>query len=151
MKCDVVVIGIGNEFRRDDAVGLVVAEEVAKRNLRGVQVTTAIGEPGAILDAWTGAPVAVVVDAATGEGLIPGRIRRWVPGDEAQPGVVSSHALGLPQTYALGKALGQIPNKLVVFTVDIADASHGVGFTPPVAAAVAQVIEAVLEEVGRCP
>ena len=51
-----LMIGIGNNFRRDDGVGLAVADEVAKRGLAGVRVMTAIGEPGAILDAWTGAP-----------------------------------------------------------------------------------------------
>jgi hydrogenase maturation protease len=45
MSDDVVVIGIGNDFRRDDGVGLAVAEELAKRNLPGVRVVTAIGEP----------------------------------------------------------------------------------------------------------
>lgn len=150
MSDDVVVIGIGNDFRRDDGVGIAVAEELASRNLVGVRVMTAIGEPGAILDSWTRASVAVVVDAATGKGSAPGRIRRWTPGNVAEPGVVSSHALGLPQTYALGEALGKIPDKLVVFTVDIADASHGVGLTPAVAAAVPKVITAVLEELSTC-
>ena len=52
---DGVVIGIGNSFRRDDGVGLAVADEIAKRGLADVRVVTAIGEPRAILDAWTGA------------------------------------------------------------------------------------------------
>ena len=136
MSGDVVVIGIGNEFRRDDGVGLAVAAEIAKRRLSGVRVISAIGEPGSILEAWTGVPLVVAVDAAMGEGATPGKIRRWTPGDEDQPAVVSSHALGLPQTYALGHALGQIPEKLVVFTVDIENISHGVTLTPAVAAAV---------------
>ena len=41
--------------------------------------------------------------------------------------MVSSHAFGLPQAYALGEALGRIPGRLVVLTVDIADVSYGVG------------------------
>jgi hydrogenase maturation protease len=143
-----VVIGIGNSYRRDDGVGLAVAGEIARRE-PGVRVVTAIGEPGAILDVWTGAPIAVVVDAAMGERSTPGRIRRWTPGDDAESAVVSSHALGLPQTYALGQALGQIPEHLVVFTVDAADTSHGVGLTPAVAAAVPRAVDAVLGELGR--
>jgi hydrogenase maturation protease len=149
MNADVVVIGIGNEFRRDDGVGPVVADELATRNIPGVRAMTAIGEPGAILDAWTGARLAVVVDAATGNGVMPGRIRRWTPGDEAEHAVVSSHALGLPQTYALGQALGRIPQKLVVFTVDVADVGHGVALTPEVAAAVPVMLEAILAELQR--
>jgi hydrogenase maturation protease len=144
-----VVIGIGNSFRRDDGVGLAVAAEVAKRDLPGVHVMTAIGEPGAILDAWSEAALAVVVDAAIGQGSTPGGIRRWSPGDAAGPAVVSSHALGLPQTYALGQALGRIPDKLVVFTVGAADAGHGVGLSPAVAAAVPVVLEEILAELNR--
>ena len=58
--------------------------------------------------------------------------------------------LGCQQTYALGEALERLPEKLVGLAVDIADASLGVGFAPPVAAAVPEVIKAVLEELGRC-
>ena len=137
---DSVVIGIGNTYRRDDGVGLAVADELAKRDLPGVRVVTAIGEPGAILEAWSGVALAVE------EGATPGRIRRWTPGDVEVAAVVSSHALGLPLTYALGQALGQTPDELVVFTVDIADVGHGIGLTPAVAAAVPEVVEAILAE-----
>lgn len=140
------MIGIGNAYRHDDGVGLVVADEIAKRELPGVTVVTASGEPGAILDAWSGAELAVVVDAAMGEGVTPGRIRRWTPGDVEGPGVVSSHALGLPQTYALGEALGQLPDTLVVFSVDVADIGQGSGLTSAVEAAVPAVVDVILAE-----
>jgi hydrogenase maturation protease len=32
-----IVIGIGNDFRRDDAVGLAVADQIAERGLPGVR------------------------------------------------------------------------------------------------------------------
>lgn len=144
-----VVIGIGNSFRRDDGVGLSVAEDVARRNVPGVRVVTDIGDPATILEAWTGARVAVVVDAAMGDGAESGLIRRWTPGDGLDMGVVSSHAMGLPQAYALGESLGRIPDRLVVFSIDIADAGYGVGHTTAVAAAVPAAAQAVLTELGR--
>lgn len=143
------MIGVGNSYRRDDGVGLVVADEIAKRNLAGVRVLLATGEPGALLDAWSGAGLAVVVDAAMGEGSCPGRIRRWTPGDEESAGAVSTHAIGLPQAYALGEALKQLPDRLVGFSVDIVDTDHGVGLTPDVAGAVPALVDAVLAELGR--
>ncbi|MCV7204279.1 peptidase M52 [Mycolicibacterium peregrinum] len=143
-----IVIGIGNSFRRDDGVGMVVADEVARRNLPGVCVLAAIAEPVAMLDTWGGAELAVVVDAATGAGSTPGRVQRWTPGGDV-PVVLSSHALGLAQTYALGRALGRIPDELVVLTVDVADTGNGVGLTPAVAAAVPAVVQAVLAELER--
>jgi hydrogenase maturation protease len=146
---DKVVIGIGNSYRRDDGVGLEVIAELAKHDLADVRLMTAIGEPGAILEAWTGTARAVVVDAAMGDGSTPGRIRRWTPGDAERSSVVSSHALGLPETYALGQALGRTPEELVVFTVEIADAGHGVGLTPAVAAAVPAVVDVILAELAN--
>lgn len=144
-----MVIGIGNSYRRDDGVGPAVAEQIAGRNLPGVRVLVCTGEPGALLDAWSGAGLAIVVDAAMGEGSSPGRIRRWTPGDAGVAGPISSHAIGLPQAFALGEALGQLPDRLVGFSVDIIDADHGVGMTPDVAAAVPSVVNAVLAELDH--
>lgn len=150
MTGSTVVIGIGNNFRRDDGLGLAVAEQIAERHLPWVRVVTGTGEPGALLDAWTGAARAVVVDAAAGPDSTPGRVRRW-SADDLEPAatVLSSHRLGLAQTAALGRALGRMPGELVVFTVEIADTGHGAGLTPAVAAAVPKVIDAVLAELGR--
>jgi hydrogenase maturation protease len=141
-----LVIGIGNSFRRDDGVGLAVAERIAALDLPGVSVMTSDGEPAAIIDAWAGVPTTVVVDAAVGEHTTRGQIRRWTPDEAALPSTTSSHAFGLPQAYALGQALGRMPNRLVVFTVDIADAALGTGFSAPVAASVASAVDAVLTE-----
>ena len=140
------MIGIGNSFRRDDGVGLAVADEVARRDLPGIEVMTAIGEPGAILDAWAGVPTVVVVDAAVSPDAIPGRIRRWTPDARPDSAPTSSHALGLAQTYALGRALGLLPGRLVVLTVDIVDRGLGSGLSDPVAACVTDAVDAVLDE-----
>ncbi len=144
-----LVIGIGNSYRRDDGVGLAVAAQIAHLDLEGVRVLTSTGEPGEILDAWADVPRTVVVDAAFGEGATPGRIRRWTPGAEAAAAAVSSHALGLPATYALGQALGQIPRELIVFTVDAAEIGYGVTLTPHVAAAVPEAMAAIVAEIRR--
>ena len=98
---------------------------------------TSTGEPGEILDAWAGAPLTVIVDAAVGDGATPGRIRRWTPDDEPAAAVVSSHALG------------RIPTKLVVLTVDVAEIGYGPTRTPQVSGAVPKVVATVLSEVIR--
>jgi hydrogenase maturation protease len=142
----VLVIGIGNAFRCDDGIGLAVAAAVARRHISGVHVMTDIGDPGSILDAWTGADLAIVVDASVGQGGAPGRIRRWTPAYGGGPAVVSSHMLGLTQAYSLGEALGRLPSRLVVFTIDVVDVGYGDALTPVVAAAVPRVVDAVEAE-----
>jgi hydrogenase maturation protease len=144
-----VVVGVGNRFRRDDGVGPAVAEDIARRNRVGVRVVTDIGDSTTLLDVWAGARLAVIVDGASGEGAAPGRIRRWAAG-EGEPDLraVSSHAMALPQAYALGATLGRIPDRLVVISIDIADAGYGIGLSPAVAAAVPHAAELVLDELG---
>jgi hydrogenase maturation protease len=144
-----IVIGIGNDFRRDDGVGLTVAQRIAERDFPGVRVVSGISDPAALLEAWGGAARAVVVDAATGVNAAPGRIRRWAAPDLETTAVVSSHALGLAQTCALGQALARMPDELVVFTVDIVDAKHGIGLTPAVAAAVPDLVDLIVAELSR--
>jgi hydrogenase maturation protease len=144
-----IVIGIGNDFRRDDGVGLAVADQIAERNLPHVRVVSGISELTTLLEAWSGAAHAVVVDAATGANRTPGRIRRWTGRELETTPVVSSHALGLAQTFALGKALARMPQELVVFTIDVADTNHGTGLTPTVAAAVPRLVDLIVAELSR--
>jgi hydrogenase maturation protease len=149
LTTDTIVIGIGNDFRRDDGVGITVAQRIAERNLSGLRVVSGISEPAALLEAWDGAARAVVVDAAAGANSTPGRIRRWTGPELETTAVVSSHALGLAQTCALGQALSRMPDELLVFTVDVADTNHGIGLTPAVAAAVPDLVDLIVAELSR--
>lgn len=144
-----VVIGIGNRYRRDDGFGPAVAQRVARHQLPGVRVLTAVGEPTEMLDAWTGIERAVVIDAVTGPDAAPGRVRRWAAPDLRATAGVSSHAWGLAQTCALGAALGRLPGELILYTVDAADTGDGPGLSSAVAAAVPVVVTAVLAELRR--
>ncbi|MBS4729317.1 hydrogenase maturation protease [Mycobacterium sp. SM1] len=142
-----VVIGIGNRYRRDDGVGPVVATAIGGRKLPGVRVVTGIEDPFDLLDAWSGAELAVVIDAAVASPPAPGRIRRDAVTALAATGPVSTHGLDVAGAYALGRALGRTPGRLVLFTVEAADSGHGVGLTPLVAAAVPEAVGAVVAEI----
>jgi hydrogenase maturation protease len=145
-----VVIGIGNEYRRDDGVGPAVAAAIDERALPGVRVVTAIQDPISLLDVWSGVALAVVIDAAVASPSAPGRIHRITVSDVTSADGVSTHGLDVTQVLALGQALGRAPDQLVVFTVEAADIGHGVGLTPQVSAAVPEVVaSAVAEIVGR--
>ena len=140
-----VVIGVGNPFRRDDGVGPAVAAAVSAGP--GVSVVICPAEPTAVLDAWDGSELAVLVDAAVGGP--PGRIRVSTLDEYAARPPVSSHDLGLQQTYLLGCALGRAPAEVVVVTVGIADAGHGEGLSPAVAAALPDAVLTVERLVGE--
>ena len=66
MTADIVVMGIGNSFRRDDGVGPAVAAAVNARAIPDVSVLIDAGDPAVVLDAWAGIRLAVLIDAAVG-------------------------------------------------------------------------------------
>lgn len=145
----VVVIGLGNGYRKDDGVGIAAAEAVKELALPRVRVTTKVADPLNLLEAWRGAELAVVIDAAEGSPSIPGRVRRCTVDDVADVSAgLSSHSIDIGQTQALGRVLGRVPDAIVLLTVDVADTGHGVGLTPRVANAVPEVVSAVLREIN---
>jgi hydrogenase maturation protease len=153
----VVVIGVGNEFRRDDGIGPEVlsrlrehAGAIPAAGAGGtLQLVHSDGEPAGMIEAWTGASLAVVVDAVLAERSSPGRLHRLVIGREEAAGrrTVSSHGLGLGEAIGLAIALGRMPGCLIVHAVEAADVGHGAGLTPAVSAAAGALTAAVLRDV----
>ena len=102
-----------------------------------------------LLDAWSGAALALLVDAAIASPSTPGRIHRIKTSDVASARGISSHSRDIAEVLALGQALGRTPDRLVVFTVEAAEVGHGVGLTPQVAAAVPEVLTALIAEISN--
>jgi hydrogenase maturation protease len=144
-----VVIGVGNAFRGDDAVGLAVAERVRER-AAGLEVIVCEQEPVRLLDAWAGADLALLVDAVS-SGAEPGTVHRLDATRDAVPATVfrgSTHAFGVAEVVELGRALGRLPERLLVFGVEGAEFRAGRELTPGVAAAVEPLVQELLEEAG---
>ncbi|MCV7079677.1 hydrogenase maturation protease [Mycobacterium szulgai] len=149
MTGGIVVIGLGNRYRRDDGVGVAAATALHERGLPGVSVVNDVVEPMALVEAWSGARLAVVIDAAMATALTAGRVRRCALGDVAGAAQgLSSHSIDIGRTYALGQSLRRAPAALQIFTVDVADIGHGIGLTPQVERAVPEVVGLVLAEIN---
>ncbi len=148
-----MVIGVGNEFRRDDGAGLAVVAKLRDLAPPGVELVTMDGESTRLIEAWTGAALAVVVDAVRAEPPQPGTVHRFVvnrPGARGSGATraASSHGLGLDDAISLALALDRMPGRLIVHAIEAADLTQGPGLTPPVAAAVGVVAAAVLADLS---
>ena len=144
----VVVIGVGNPYRRDDAAGLVVARRLRQEAPGHVTVMEQEGEPTALLEAWKGAHTVVLIDAVF-SGAEAGTIHRLDAQTDAIPQELfrySTHALTVAEAIELARALGQLPPKLVVYGIEGKDFRAGVGLSPEVEGRVAELAERVLRE-----
>jgi len=147
-KARVVVIGVGNPYRRDDAAGLVVARRLRPMVPAHVTVLEHEGEPTALLEAWKDADAVFLVDAVF-SGAEPGTVHRL----DAQTGAIpqelfrySTHAVSVAEAIELARVLGQLPPKLVVYGIEGKDFGAGEGLSPEVESRVAKLAKQVLQE-----
>jgi hydrogenase maturation protease len=143
-----VVIGVGNEFRRDDGIGPAVLAELARRELPGVRLVHSDGEPSQLFDAWAGTPLAVLVDAVRCAPSSPGRIHRSTLSAPLAAAAASTHGLGIPEALRLAEVLDRAPQRLVVYAVEAGDLGFGPGLSDAVARALTEVVAAVLAELS---
>jgi hydrogenase maturation protease len=155
-EAGIVVIGVGNAFRRDDGVGWAVlsrlGERVAQGRLPGDVVLAACdGEPARLIGLWADAGLALVVDAVHALPASPGRVHRL-----EQPAALSSrsartssHGLGLAEAVELARELGRLPGRLVLFGVEGEDDSLGPGLSGPVSATVVPVADRIEQEIAE--
>jgi hydrogenase maturation protease len=138
-----IVIGLGNAFRGDDAAGLAVARALGD----DPRVLVHEGEPIDLLDRWEGAGEVIVVDAAR-SGAAPGTVLRLdaLAGPLGAPG--STHAFGLAETLELARALGRAPERVTVYAIEGEDFAAGEALSAPVRAAVQRVTGELAERLA---
>jgi hydrogenase maturation protease len=144
-----IVIGIGNEYARDDAVGLLVARKLKGRAPASVGIFEHGGEGAALMECWKNTAGVILIDA-TSSGATSGTIRRLEVASSPLPARQfgrSTHAFGLAEAIELSRSLHELPTRLVVYGIEGRDFSAGAGVTAEVAAAVETVAERVLQEI----
>jgi hydrogenase maturation protease len=145
----VLVIGVGQPGRGDDAVGPAIARRAADLLPPGVTVLER-AEPTALIDAWAGAGLVVVTDAVRSGGR-PGTVHILHACHRPLPlgtGAGSTHGLGLAEVIELGRATGRLPADLVVVGVEAAQFVPGEPMSPAVTASVAVAARAVADVVS---
>ncbi|MER7274834.1 hydrogenase maturation protease [Dactylosporangium sp. NPDC000244] len=151
MNPPVVVIGVGNPFRRDDGAGPAVVERLRHAGLPGVALAESDGEPGTLITLWERRRLAVVVDTVHTHHAPAGHVhRRRVAGRPCGAGgSTSSHAVDLGDAVALARELDRLPDRMLLLGIEAADTGYGTGLTPAVATAVDRVVELVVAAVRQ--
>lgn len=141
----ILIIGIGNEYRSDDAIGLLVARALQTRKLPHASVIEATGEGTALLEAWKGAENVILVDAVTSQVPVGTIYQLDAQSGPLSPGLfaLSTHAFSVAQAIELARALGNLPQRLVVYGIEGKQFVAGIGLSPEVERAAHEVIERI--------
>jgi hydrogenase maturation protease len=144
----VLVIGVGNDFRSDDAVGLAVARRLEEQDVHGIAIVEAPGEGASLVDAWDGTDAVILIDAVR-SGSVPGtihRLPRRALTRSADIFLHSTHAISISDAIELARAMKRLPKRLIVVGIEGEDFRAGLGLSQEVKAAVSSAVDAVLEE-----
>jgi hydrogenase maturation protease len=144
-----LLVGVGNEYRSDDGVGLVVARKIHEKLIPSVTVKEESGEGAALMEAWQGFQNVIIVDAVS-SGAKPGTIFKMEAKKEIMPAKFfhySTHAFSLAEAIELAKTMNTLPPKFLVYGIEGVNFTSGVDISPPVKEAANQVIEQIMREI----
>lgn len=145
----ILVIGVGNIDRGDDGVGLLVAREVARLGLAGVDVVESQGDVSQLLELFQRYRTVFAIDAIC-SGNREGTILCFEANAAPLPQNFSSgstHALGLAVAIDLAQTLRQLPPRLLVLGVVGHDFAVGSRRSAPVEMAIPEVVARISKEI----
>ena len=149
-KPRVLIIGIGNDHRHDDAVGLTAARRLRARKLPRITIVEATGEGTALMEFWQNADTVILLDAVQ-SGAAPGTIHRL---DACNQTVhtsflrCSTHALGVAEAIELARALNRLPPRLLVLGIEGRDFTPGSGLSLEVEDALPVLLKTVTQDMA---
>ncbi len=117
----ILVIGIGNDFRSDDAVGLYVVRKIEEMGLEGVTIIKGINDGTSMIELWAGVSNVFVIDCVS-SGDNPGKVYRFdafrnkIPEDRFPS--YSSHAFNITDTIALARNIDRLPGSLIIYGIE---------------------------------
>lgn len=150
MPPPILLIGIGNEYRSDDSVGLTAIRMLKTKVLpEDTLLIESSGDGAELIEMWRTAGTAILIDAVS-SGAKPGTIYRFdalkqrIPVQLSFP---STHAFSIAEAIELARVLDQIPPSLIVYAIEGQNFSTGIGLSPEVENAMLKVVEQVIQEV----
>ena len=149
----ILVLGMGNRLISDDAVGILIAEEVERRIDRD-DVEVKYGEVAGfrLVDLMAGHQIAIIVDAIMSDRAPIGE-SYWLELDELRSPLrtKSNHNIHIADAVELGRGLGMVmPDIVRVLAVEVEDCytlSEEVG--QRALESIPLAVDMILEEIAR--
>ncbi|MEN8172187.1 MAG: hydrogenase maturation protease [Chloroflexota bacterium] len=152
---NIVLLGIGQSFRGDDAIGIIAVEKWQERFPETAQLPALKVEilelPGLeLLDALSGAKKALIVDAVQ-SGSPTGTIHVITENEllSFTPDSQSAHGWGVAETLKLGALLEKddLPKEIVIIGIEADQFEMGAGLSPTVSNQIQKIVEIIQTQI----
>lgn len=144
-----LVVGLGNEFRGDDAFGIVVVQQLVESFPDLAEYILEQNDLTRLLDRWEDRKV-IIVDALFAPNPKPGQIHQARSLEEISfinTKQYSSHGVDLLQLNALAETINRLPKEVYIIGVEGSSWEMGSNMGPQMAEAIPEVIQLVLARI----
>jgi hydrogenase maturation protease len=152
MMNKLLIYGIGNPYRCDDAVGIKAAEELA-RVVKNPDIDIKSGsiDGTAILDEIVGYDWVIFIDSVKTKNGKPGNIYKIDPTSFKSSHSFSSHGVNFVTALQFGKKFDlKMPERTDIYAVEIEDStSFSEECTERVRESIPKVVEVIIKEINR--
>jgi hydrogenase maturation protease len=149
MSLPILLVGIGNEYRCDDSIGLHVIRALKARNLPDTLSVESTGDGAELIEMFSSVGMAILIDAVSSGGH-PGTIYKFDAHKQPLPAQLSfqsTHVFSVGEAIELARVLEQLPPILIVYAIEGENFSSGIGLTSKVERAAQKVVKLVCDEV----
>ena len=147
-----VVIGVGNPYCGDDAVGHEVVRRLAQElgECEQVRLLLESGKGTRLLAAWQDAKTVILIDAVW-SGAEPATVYRLDAVAQPIRSVwwrAPTHTFGVAEAIALARILQELPARLLVYGIEGGSFAPGTGLSRTVAGVVPEVVAQLLQDIA---
>lgn len=145
---EIIIVGIGNPYRGDDAAGWIVIDRLKEALGLAVHFVKLRGDIAELIDIFTKYKTVYIVDAISSK-LPVGSWQRIdlhkqpIKDDNPQ---TSTHGFSISQAISLAQNLDSMPNQLILYGISGVNYNVVESLTPSVAKGIEGVVQAILKE-----
>lgn len=144
----VIIIGMGNLYRSDDGVGIVVARRLREQIPSRVSIVEEDCDALSLLNLWKGTSSVILIDSVQ-SGAAPGTLHRFDLCRQRLPGALlqySTHAFSVAEAVELARTLHRLPQHLILYGIESKDVAAGTQLSATVEKAAIVATARVLDE-----
>jgi len=141
-----IIIGIGNEFRSDDAIGIIAARKLKEKNLINAEVIEHNGDGASLMEIWKNCEQVILIDAANINNC-PGQIHIIDAKADKIPKsstIHSSHIFSVAEAIETSRTMGTLPERMVIYGIEGKNFKAGTKVSEEISIAVDKVVKKIV-------
>jgi hydrogenase maturation protease len=116
----ILIVGIGNEFRSDDAIGIIVSRKLKEKIGNRAKIIEHNGDGVSLMEKWNGFSKVILIDAVA-FGNTPGKIHHIDAVNNLIPKETihhSSHLFSVADAIETSRVLKKLPPSLCIYGIE---------------------------------